>query len=349
MPSIPQFRIIDKRLCVTLFSMLALALLCAVAPGRSAAQETPSPSQAPQSTQLPPQQPMPPPAEPQPGPLPPPPPYDAAMFLKPIPKDQLTFLTQFDGAPAKELYRDKQFHKLMKSFVPDCLFHYGKDMSLSDALEMVMKDSRIPVQIRDGRYLLISGLGGPYLAGRGFMWLDMQDGIGLGGFYFHPTNGEPTPTTAVFSRQVKAEPLTFSELPPAFINDMIQWSTVANVPPLSTTYFLTGSNRRVLLEHDEDFCSRADGTVAPAGDVCEQMNADAADVDMNAAYYLDQVHYATNATAWMLGPDQIEWIGIRDHTCGVLANPMGCRIRMARERTHVILRRGGGSHPGPHH
>ena len=51
--------------------------------------------------------------------------YDPALFQKRIPKDQLAFLGQFAGRPSNELYRDKQFHKLMKSFVPDCTYHYG--------------------------------------------------------------------------------------------------------------------------------------------------------------------------------------------------------------------------------
>jgi uncharacterized protein YecT (DUF1311 family) len=274
--------------------------------------------------------------------------YDKAIFLKPIPADQLAFLNQFAGAPSKDLFRDKQFHKLMKTFVPDCMFHYGRDMPLSDALEMVINDSRQPVEIRDGRYLMLSGQSGPYLGGRGFLWIDMQDGIALGGFHFHPTNGEPTPSVVIFSRQVKQDPLAQSELPPAFVNDLIQWSTTSRVPPITTRYFITGSNKRILLEHDEDYCLRADGTTAPPESGCLQMNADAADIDMNTASYLYQTHYATNATAWMINdPDQIAWLQVRTNTCRIGPDPLGCHIRMTRERTHVIIRRAPVSH-GPH-
>ena len=49
----------------------------------------------------------------------------------------------------------------------------------------------------------------------------MQEGIGLGGFYFHPTNGEPTPSVNVFSRQVvKEDYLKLSQLPPVFAEDL---------------------------------------------------------------------------------------------------------------------------------
>jgi len=273
--------------------------------------------------------------------------YDKAIFLKLIPSDQLSFLNQFSGVAAKDVIRDKQFRKLMKSFVPDCMFHYGSDMPLSDALDIVFKGSTLQVQIRDGRYMIISGLNGPYLGGRGFLWVDLQDGIGLGGFYFHPTNGEPTPSVNIFSRQVKEETLALSQLPPAFAEDLVRWSEESKVPPVTPRYFLTGSNKKILLEHDEDFCAPVNGTT-PADSGCVLMDADAADLDMNAAYYLDQTHHATNATAWMINdPDQVAWLQIRDNTCGHGPNPLGCRIRMTHERTAVIIKRGPVVHP-PH-
>ncbi len=271
--------------------------------------------------------------------------YDKSIFLKPIPSDQLTFLNQFSGVPTKDVIKDKQFRKLMKSIVPDCMFHYGKDMPLSDALELVFKDSPGQVQIRDNRYMLLSSRSGPYLAGKGFIWIDMQDGIGLGGFYFHPTNGEPTPSLNVFSRQVKEETLSLRQLPPAFVDDLVQWSTASRVPPVLTSYFLTGSNKKILLEHDEDYCTLADGSQAAADSHCEEMDADAADLDMNAASYLDQTHHATNATAWMItNPDQVAWLQVRATTCGPGPNQVACRIRMTRERTRVIMGRPSMSH-----
>jgi hypothetical protein len=220
------------------------------------------------------------------------------------------------------------------------MFHYGRDMPLLDALEMVLNGSPQPVRIRDGRYFLVSGRSGPYLAGRGFIWMDMQDGIALGGFYFHPTNGEPTPTVNVFSTQVKQEPLGMSQLPPAFAQDLSQWSEESRVPPVTTRYFITGSNRKILLEHDEDYCLPVAGETAPPENDCVQMNADSAELDMNAAYYLEQTNHATNATAWMItGEDQVVWLQVRARTCGFGPDLLRCRIRMTRERTRVIIRR----------
>jgi uncharacterized protein YecT (DUF1311 family) len=261
--------------------------------------------------------------------------YDKAVFQKPIPNDQLAFLSQFDGTPSKDLVQNKQFRKLMHSVIPDCTFHYGWDMPLTDALEMVLKGSPLPVRIRDGRYVLISGRSGPYLAGRGFVWIDLQDGLALGGFYFHPTNGEPTPTVNVFSKQVKEETLKMSQLPLAFAEDLSQWSVESKVPRVTTRYFITGSNKKILLEHDEDYCAPAAGVAPPD---CQQINADAADIDLNAAYYLEQTNHVPNATAWMItGDDQVAWLQVRENTCRVGPDPLGCRIRVTRERTHVIL------------
>ena len=276
---------------------------------------------------------------------PPVPQYDKAIFQKPIPSDQLAFLSHFDRMRSGDAIRDKQYRKLLHNVVPDCIFHYGTDMSLSDAIDMVLKDSSAPVQVRDGRYVIVSGRSGPYLMGRGFLWIDVQDGIGLGAFYFHPTNGEPTPVVIAFSRQVKEKALGISQLPPVFAQDLTRWSRESYVPPVTTRYFITGSNEKILLEHNEDYCQPADGTTPPPDDVCLQMNADASDLDVNAAYYLEQINHATNGTAWMIpGDDQVAWVQIRDETCRVGPDPLRCHIRMTRERTHVIVYR----HPIPH-
>jgi hypothetical protein len=274
--------------------------------------------------------------------------YDPALFQRPIPKDQLAFLNQYAGMPSNQLYREKQFRKLMHSFVPDCTFHYGSDKSMYDALDEVIQGSSEPVQIHDRRYVMLSGQMGPFLAGKGFLWIDMQDGIGLGGFYFHPTNGEPTPTVNIFSKQVQKEMLLdWSELPPAFAEDVVAWEQADNVPPLTTRYFITGSNKKILLEHDEDYCAPASGQEY---NDCDQMNADAADIDMVAASYLEQTHHVTNATAWMItDPDQVAWLQVRSNRCGGVLDPLGCRITMARERTRVILHAPPRPMPHPIH
>jgi hypothetical protein len=233
-----------------------------------------------------------------------------SIFQTPIPVDQLLFVNQFVGQPSGNLMRDKQFRKVMHGFVPDCVFHYGWDTPLSGAIEQAIKGSSIPVRIRDGRYVTVSGVKGPILAGRGFIWLDLQTGIALGGFYFHPTNGEPTPSVTVFSRQVKEDSLSLTQLPQAFAADLFAWSQEARIPPITTRYFISGFNRKILLEHDEDYGSM-------------DANAAAADLDLDAAYYLEQTNHATNATAWMNnGGENAAWLRFRDNTCG--AGPTHC-------------------------
>ena len=339
--------------------VLVFAALFWMSKGWASAQESVSPPQqsAPPPTQAPAPVERVPAAAPQTQ-EPPPPAYDKAIFQKPIPGAQLAFLNQFAGVPSGDAVKDKQFHKAINGAIPDPMFHYGKDMPLDDALDMVLKGSPQPVQVRDGRYVIVSSRMGPlshwlqdpHLAGRGFIWIDMQDGIVLGGFYFHPTNGEPTPSVTVFSKQIKEDAIGLSQLPPAFAEDLSRWSRQMSLPPVETRYFIGSVNKKILLEHDEDYCAPMDGVTAPDQAVCEQMDEDAADVDMIAASYLEQTHYATNATAYMItNPDQIAWLQVRDNTCRVGPDPLGCHIRMTHERTRVILHRSGPApHTGPH-
>jgi uncharacterized protein YecT (DUF1311 family) len=279
-----------------------------------------------------------PPAAEIPGPAPI---YSKAIFQHTVPPAELAFLRQYAGARSGDLYRDKQFRHLLHSEIPGWMFHYGYDMSLPDALDSVLDGSRLPVEVRDGRYVSIAGQSGTNrirLDGRGFVWVDMQEGIVIGGFFFHPTNGEPTPTVTIFTREIHQDTLTLRQLPPAFAEDLARWSAQSGIPPLTTRYFIGDIKERILLEHDEDFCSPETGVAGPMGADCEQMTADAADMDMNTAYYLDQVHYATNATAWMIvGPEETAWIELRDRTCGRGPDPLGCHIRMTREHIHRIL------------
>ena len=297
---------------------------------------------------------------------PPPPDQEAPAHVAPVPAvfedriaaDRLTFLKQFEGMQAGKVMKDKQFREMLGAVVPDCKLHYGWDMPLMEVLDAAMEGSKIPVQIREGRYLVMSGRNGSYVDG--LIWVDLQEGIGLGGFYFHPTDSEPTPTVAIFSRQVRTEEksIAMGQLPGAFADDLGRWSDGFRIPPITTRYFLTGSNLRVLLEHDEDHCGAGHETPGPApapgrtarrggpgaqARRCEQMNAQAADIDLETAYYLQQVNYQTNAAAWMFVRRELaDWIQDRDTACKAGPDPLGCHIRMTREHTHVILKEDNG-------
>jgi len=265
------------------------------------------------------------------APAAPPPPV---AFQNPIPAEKLAFLNDYAGRNSSDLKKDKRFRQLMKMAVPRTEYHYGHDMPLDEAIDTVLDGPPLPVDIRDGRFVTVGSHGGPYLRGRGFMWFDMKEGIALGGFFFRPTNGEPTPTLTIFSRQLQDKSLAMSHLPLEFAQDLAQWASVSGVPAVSPRYFIPDNGKKYVLMHDEDYCAAPQGAPAPDPDACEQMNFDAADVDFNAADFMAQTHNAANATAWMLGPEQVAWIGVRDRTCGGV---LRCRIRMTRERTRVII------------
>ena len=270
-----------------------------------------------------------------PGPPPP------ANFQSLIPANQLSFLNDYANQPAKVLVKDKRFHSLMKQIISRTEYHYGRDMSLSEAVQTVLDGSMLPVQIRDGRFVTVSGNNGPYLSGRGSLWFDLQTGVALGAFYFHPTNGEPSPTLTVFSRQLTDRDLSMIQLPEPFAEDLEQWAADSRIPEVTPRYFIPEDGKKYVLVHDEDYCWHSPGAPVPDPDACQQMNANAADDDMNAAYFMEETGNAANATAWMLGPDQISWITVRDRTCGI---GLACRIRITRQRTHVLIGRPTAPH-----
>ena len=267
------------------------------------------------------------------GPAPAPP-----VFQDRIPPAQLAFLNDYAAKTTKEIRKDKRFRALLKSMTPHTEYHYGRDLPLDYTLDMMLEGTPLPVEVRDGRYVMVTSAGGPYLRGRGFVWFDMQEGIALGGVFFHPTNGEPTPTLAIFSRQLNTDSLEISQLPMAFQEDLAQWSYSSSVPPIPVLYFIPADGKKYPLIHDEDFCAHQPGTPAPPISACMELNAEAADADMNAAYFMHEVRNAANGTAWMLEPEQVAWIGMRDRTCGIGAAALPCRIRVTRIRTRTILR-----------
>ncbi len=236
----------------------------------------------------------------------------------------------------KDILKGKRFRDLLKLATPRTTFHYGRDMALSDASGDLLRSEPLPIQVRDGRYVTIGSHGGSYLSGRAFIWFDMKDGIALGGVFFRPVNGEPTPTLAVFSRQLNQDALAMGDLPEAFAEDLNQWAFLAHVPDLTVRYFIPNNGRKYVLVHDEDYCWHPDNMPAPPLDQCEQMNADAADADVNAAYFMKETHNQANATAWMLGADQLAWINQRDRIC-VGPNPLDCRIQVSRQRIQVLI------------
>lgn len=182
-------------------------------------------------------------------------PYSQDIFQKPLSPSQLLFLKQYAGRTTGDLLHDKAAKKTLWSFIPNCEFHYGRDMGLNDAFDIVTDHSRDVVELIEDRYLIFSGESGPYLSGKGAMWVDLQKGIALGVFFFTPTNGEPTPSVVVFGRQVEEPSLRMSQLPPVFAGFLEKWSARRLLPAITPRYFIGGNKKRILLEHDEDYCA----------------------------------------------------------------------------------------------
>lgn len=212
----------------------------------------------------------------------------------------LELLTQYAGQPANDLVRQQGFRNLLTEVVPYVPFHLGADIPLPDALRIFFSASTSPLEIRDGRYAMLNGVRGMGGRGRAFLWADMQEGIALAGIFFYPSNGEPSPTLTIFSRQVGQAPLGMNRFPAAFVRDLNQWQEAEGVPPVTTRYFINALGEKTVLVHDEDFCSSRTGMPAPASDVCKQMNSDAKAIDTEATAFLKQTHSASNATARMI-------------------------------------------------
>lgn len=219
-----------------------------------------------------------------------------ALFQKTIPSDQLGFLNDYAGRPANDVLREQKLRELVAAVVPYAPFHLGLDMPLPHALESMLSVSQIPVEVRDSRYVMVTGIRGQGGRGRAFVWVDMQQGVALGGIFFYPSNGEPTPTLTIFSSQVNQSSLGFNQLPPAFVQDLTRWAAAEGLPPVTTRYFINASSEKIVLAHDEDFCKLPVAGAPASPDSCSKMNADAARIDTEALHFLDRTNYATNAT-----------------------------------------------------
>jgi hypothetical protein len=270
------------------------------------------------------------------------------VFDKPLAPDKVAFLSSFAGRSSAEVSKDKQFRKFVGMVTPSTLVHVGHDRYLDELFYQGLEAPGRPTQIRDGRYVMISSNGSPQYPVRGFMWVDLQQGDAIGAFYFGPTNGEPTPVLTIFSRQLKQKALGMSDLPEAFAADVNAWLDPAHASPIATRYFINASGLKYVLEHDEDFCSPMGGPPPPTYDVCQKMNADAADVDMTAANFMKATGHAANSTAYMLQPEQVAFIAVRDNSCRTGPDPLGCRITMTRDHTRTITGRPPRPEPRPH-
>ena len=66
--------------------------------------------------------------------------YDKGMFTSPMSPDQTALIKALPGKTANDAMKDKQFRKLLKAIVPNCEYHYGRDMPLMDALDLALSE-----------------------------------------------------------------------------------------------------------------------------------------------------------------------------------------------------------------
>jgi hypothetical protein len=269
-------------------------------------------------------------------PAPHPMPLQPAVFHDLIPTGDLGFLADYDGKMPKDIERDKRFRHIESMITPPAYYFYHHDRELSEARDLVLDEAPMPISVREGRYVMVATVGGPdqNMHGRGFIWIDIQTGIGLGGIYFRPINGEPAPTLTIFSKQLTDTYLGMNQLPPEFLQDLNQWALIAKVHATSPRYFIPANKKKYALVHDGDYCAHAEGTAAPPEDECEEMNAEAADADMEAAYFMKETGHLSDATAYLLESDFSAWIALRQRTCGA---GLTCRVVYTRRRVRELL------------
>lgn len=223
------------------------------------------------------------------------------QFGRSIESGELTFLKEYAGRMADDADGKRKVKTLVGMIAPYAPYHFGIDTPLPQVLDVVMLSVPEPIEIREGRYAMISGSRGPNHRGRGFLWVDMREGFALGGIFFDPSNGEPTPTLTIFSRQLDRRSVKMSQLPWAFTEDLSHWAATAGIPPITTRYFIGASGEKSVLTHDENYCLRSADVAAPSPKgVCKEMNDQASLIDMTATRFMEHTHNASNATMKMI-------------------------------------------------
>lgn len=222
-------------------------------------------------------------------------------FEKPIESSALSFLKDYANRAADDVDAKRQVKTLVSMVAPYTPFHFGVDFPLPQVVSTLLLNEPQPIEIRDGRYAMMSGIRNAIHKRAGFLWVDMREGIALGGIFFDPGNGEPSPTLTIFSKQMNRRSVSMSQLPRAFAEDLSRWAAKAAIPPVTTRYFIGASGEKFVLTHDENYCVRSVEVTAPSPKgTCDAMNAQAALIDTAATRFMEQTHNASNATMRMI-------------------------------------------------
>lgn len=255
----------------------------------------------------------------------------------PLELNLIDWLKDYANQTTFEVISDKKFGNMILAATPPAVFHFGADMMLSDAVTLILHGPAFPVQLRDGRYLMISAERSARGGGESFYWFDLQRGMTFGGVFFRPSNGEPTPSLTVFSGQVADRITSDTQLPRDFLRDLETWRTARNVPAVVVRYFVNGLAWKAPLLHESDACAAAGAGTASAE--CQAVDEQAAELDMQAALYLLRSRYAEGTpAATQLDAAQAQWQTSLETACAGKADAPACRAQMARQRAQDLVK-----------
>ncbi|HEY6357721.1 MAG TPA: hypothetical protein VIX35_05730, partial [Vicinamibacterales bacterium] len=209
-----------------------------------------------------------------------------ALRCTAIDADHFQWVKDLSGESTHDATLAGHFSDLVLDVSPDATYHFHFDMPVGSALRAILRGAGEPVTIRANRFAMLSACDTPTCTGaRAFVWVDTEHGVEIGGIEFEPSNGEPTPTLTLFSKQV-LDPVTKRvQLPADFIEDLATWTRVSRRRATPARYFINGQGVKTVLAHDEDNCHGADQS-SLAATLCRSLNVDAAEQDLAAAYYL---------------------------------------------------------------
>jgi uncharacterized protein YecT (DUF1311 family) len=259
----------------------------------------------------------------------------------PLAPDRLAWLKGLKaGEPTRDATLAGGFAELLADVVPDATYHLGQDMPFANAVTMVLRGASQPIIIRADRYVMLAACQSPTCSSaRAFLWVDTQQGLAIGGLEFNPSNGEPTPSQTLFAKQL-LDPITrLDRLPPAFVEDLGQWSKGARLRTPMARYFVNGQGLKTVVPHDEDNCQGGDRSSLTLT-LCGSMNLDAAEKDMQAAYYVLLSSFAEGTTMrGALKADQDKWIQDRQTSCGTASDSvtLACRLKSTRDRVQSLI------------
>lgn len=253
--------------------------------------------------------------------------------------DLFEWLTKLKaGDSSRDATLSGDFQRLLASVTPDAIYHFHVDMPLATAFTTVIRGPAQPITVRDGRYMMISACLVPTCSGaRALLWIDTNARLAIGALEFNPANGEPAPTETLFSNQILDVIAESSQLPEAFIGDLRPWSKASRFRAPMARYFINGRGFKTAVPHDDDNCAGGDRSSLPLS-LCAAMNVEAADQDVQAAFYLLVNSYANGPARMQLQVDQNKWRQDRRMVCGMglTLDALACQLKYTRDRAHAL-------------